>query len=155
MANFIDKTKASGKLNSCSSTKKEVHSWSSSSSFFFFFFLLLTRPHEAEEWRPAAHFGGCFGGHFGRIGLFRWPFWPKSAVSAPVSAGIGPNRPVSAQISTNRKKRANQRVRRQTPCRDESNVGAATLEPHQCFPDLEQCLTFNLDIFLFLVCQHT
>ena len=101
--------------------------------------------------------------------LFRQPFWPYRPISVAVlaeissigscfcwnraeSGRIDQFRPKSAQIE---KKRANQRVRRQTPCRDESSVGAATLEPHQCFPDLEQCLTFNLDIFLFLVCQHT
>ena len=34
---------------------------------FSFFFFSLTRPHEAEEWQPAAHFS-----------LFQWPYRPES-----------------------------------------------------------------------------
>ena len=66
--------------------------FSSSSSFsFFFFFPSLTRPHEAKEWRPAAHFGlfwrlfrlestvsAYFGGHFNRNQPYQLPFLLES-----------------------------------------------------------------------------
>ena len=127
--------------------------------FFFFFFFFFSQGHMKQKnggqlpilaavSAAILAVSAYFGGRFGRNQQYRLLFLLESG-------RIGPNRPVSAQISTNRKKRANQHVRRQTPCRDESSVGAATLELHPCFPDLEQCLTFNLDIFLFSVCQHT
>ena len=107
--------------------------------FFLLFFSPLTRPPKAKEWQPLpilASFGCCFG----RNQPYRHVSVAVSAESIPVSTGIGPFWPKSAQIWLSRheskkekEKRESRQVGCRTPHRAASDSGAATLELHRCF----------------------
>ena len=84
----------------------------------------------------AAHFGlfwpesavsACFGGHFGRNWQYQHVLVAVSALSVPVSAGIGPFWHESARFGVNKKKKKKKgRV-------GASDSGTATLELRRCF----------------------
>ena len=72
----------------------------------------------------------CFGDRFG---------WNQTVLTvlAPVSTNIRPNRPESGK----KEEEENWHVKRWTPRWDESNAGAAALEPYPCFLAREQGTT--------------